>query len=78
MNNLTSEQKAKFGRVLGLVGCGLALFLPLIGLPPLMIGLYYTHKQETIEEKHSFYLNLVGLIGALIIFIFAIVSTFAG
>lgn len=74
MGDLTTEYKIKIGKILALIGCLLTIFVPLIGLLFLGLGISTTYKQETLEMKHVFYINLIGLISSIIILILTIVT----
>ena len=77
MGELTTEYKIKLGKIFALIGCLITIFIPFIGVLFLCLGIYTTYKQDNLEMKHVFYLNLIGLIAAIILiivsFVFALI-----
>lgn len=70
------EYNTKISKITLLVGCAASLFIPLLGIISLAIGINRSYKQETLELKHLFYLNLIGLLASLLVFIYTIGTTY--
>ena len=76
MGELTTEYKIKLGKIMALIGCVTTIFIPFFGVLFLGLGISSTYKQENLEMKHIFYINLIGLISAVILLISSLVFAF--
>ncbi len=75
MNDFSPEYKIKLGKVFALLGCLITVFIPFVGIFFLIIGIVFTYKQENLEMKHIFCINIIALISNLTIFIITMIQS---